>query len=508
MRFSIADSIASRCLAHPDREAIQVVGREPRLSYRDVWRRIRALADAVRDCEPGRHGRMLGLLLPNGADAALAIAACQRAGVVAVPINGRLTRTEMQFILADADCRLILTGGEFIGIASEAAAALGIRVLSAEDVETAEEDRRPALGERELGSEPCVVGYTSGTTGSPKGAVYTQDYYTMNNYRWGWQFGLTADHLVLIAGPMFHISYAGFALAALMAGARVRILPEFSAAIALEELRRRSTFCFLVPSMLSMMVAEWKKQGRPEARCARHIITAGAPARLSLLRSVMEMFPAAKVAEMYGWTEGAFVAYEVKDPDTLVETCVGWPALGADVVLFDDAGRICAAGEAGEVAMRSGVGFAGYLGNEEAAAESLCDGYLLSGDVGRWLPDGRLCIIDRKKDVVISGGENVYTVEVERALLAHDAVEEAAVVGIPDNHWGERVAAMVVAKGRAQLDAKALIAFCRTRLAGYKIPRIIEFAKELPRNSMGKVQKFRIVEKMMETGPQKPRSPL
>ena len=504
MRFGIADSIASRCLAHPDGEAIQVVGSDLRISYHDLWRRISALAEALSSCGPGRYGKMVGLLLPNCPDAALAVAACQRAGVVAVPINGRLTRTEMQFILSDADCRLLLSGGEYIDIASEAASGLAIRVMAMEDVETTDEDFRPVLGERDLGCEPCVVGYTSGTTGSPKGAIYTHDYYTMNNYRWGWQFGLTSDHVVLIAGPMFHLSYAGFALAALMVGARVRIMPEFSAAIALDELRKRSSFCFLVPSMLSMMVAEWEKCGRPKARCARHIITAGAPARLSLLRSAMEMFPAAKVSEMYGWTEGAFVAYEVKDPDTLVETCVGWPALGADVVLFDDAGRICSAGEAGEVAVRSGVGFAGYLGNEAVTAESQRDGYLLSGDIGRWLPDGRLCIIDRKKDVVISGGENVYTVEVERALLAHDAVEEAAVVGVPDAKWGERVAAMVVTKGRGQLDAKELIAFCRSRLAGYKIPRIIEFADELPRNSMGKVQKFRIVEKMTGKRAQQP----
>ena len=494
MRFSIADSIATRCFAHPGRIAVEAVGGGPGMTYGEAWRRIAALAEAASRCKPGRHGRMAGLLLPNGADAALAIAACQQAGVVAVPVNGRLTSTEAQFVLSHADCGLLFTGGRHTEAALAAAQPLGIAVECVEEIETPPAAARPALGERDIGVEPCVVGYTSGTTGFPKGAIYSHDYYSMNNYRWGWQFGLTADAVVLITGPMFHLSYAGFALAALTIGARIRIMEDFSAAVALDELRHRSSFAFLVPSMLDMVAEEWDKRGRPPLAAARHIITAGAPAKLSLLRTAMQMFPNARIAEMYGWTEGAFATYEVKDAGTLVETCVGWPALGADVALFDEDGEFCAVGEPGEIGVKSAVPFSGYLGDEEATQAAHHRGYLLSGDIGRWLPDGRLCVIDRKKDVIITGGENVYGAEVERVLLGHQAVAEAAVVGIPDARWGQRVAAALVAREGAEVDLGRITDYCREQLAGYKVPRVVQFVDELPRNAMGKIVKFEVAE--------------
>jgi acyl-CoA synthetase (AMP-forming)/AMP-acid ligase II len=494
MRFTIADTIIARCFAHPDRVAVETVGKGDRMTYGEVWRRTYALADAVSECTAGRHGKAVGLLLPNRADAALAIAACQHAGVIAVPINGRLTTSEMQFILDDADVRLVLTGGELAQAAAEACAGSATAVRRVEDVATPDRAPRPELGVYDSDGHPSVIGYTSGTTGFPKGAVYTHDYYTMNNYRWGWVFGLTYDHVVLIAGPMFHLSYAGFTLAGLSAGARVRILPRFDPEIALDELRGHCTFAFLVPSMLAMIAERWEHAGRPPLTAARHIISAGAPASLDLLRAAMQMFPNAKIAEMYGWTEGTFATYEIKDPATLEPNCVGWPALGADVAVFAENGEPCGPGEAGEVGVRSGVPFAGYLGNPAATEASTHRGYIMSGDIGRWLPDGRLCIIDRKKDMIISGGENVYTAEVERVLLEHPEIEEAAVVGLPDPTWGEIVAAMLVVAEGSELGAEEAIAFCRERMAGYKCPRHIEIASELPRNSMGKVQKFKLVE--------------
>jgi fatty-acyl-CoA synthase len=148
------------------------------------------------------------------------------------------------------------------------------------------------------------------------------------------------------------------------------------------------------------------------------------------------------------------------------------------------------------VGVRSGVPFFGYLGNPAATEASMHRGYVMSGDIGRWLPDGRLCIIDRKKDVIITGGENVYTAEVERVLLEHPDIGEAAVVGLPDPTWGEIVTALVVLAEGAQLHTDDVVAFCRERMAAYKCPRRIEFAAELPRNSMGKVQKFRLVERL------------
>jgi fatty-acyl-CoA synthase len=494
MYFSIADTITARCFAFQDRPAFQSVNGDEELSYGEAGRRITGLADKISGCESGRHGKLTGLLLPNCADAALAIAACQLADVVAVPINGRLTASEMQYILTDADCKLMLTGGEFSAVAEEVCKELGIKVIKVEDIPTPERANIPVSGTEDIGSKPSVVGYTSGTTGFPKGAVYTHDYYTMNNYRWGWEFGMSGDHTILIAGPMFHLSYAGFALAGLTAGARVRIMSSFSPEVALAELQNNCSFAFLVPSMLAMIAETWEQQGRPPVESVRHIISAGAPAPLTLIKTAMEMFPNARIAEMYGWTEGTFVTYEIKHEDTLVSNCVGWPALGADVAIFNEKGERCGVGEAGEVGVRSGVPFAGYLGNPQATQDSMHLGYIMSGDIGRWLPDGRMCIIDRKKDVIISGGENIYTAEVERVLLEHPDIAEAAVAGLPHPVWGESVTALLVAKTGSSLSQDEMMDFCRERLAAYKLPRRIEFTDELPRNSMGKVQKFKIVE--------------
>ncbi len=494
MYFSIADTIAARCFAFQDRPAFQSVDQEEQLTYAEAGLRIAGLAEALSRCSEGRHGKLVGLLLPNCPDAALAIAACQQACVVAVPINGRLTASEMQYILTDADCKLLLTGGEYTPIASQVSEPLGLTVIQVDDIPTPRKAEKPDMGGEDIGDRPSVVGYTSGTTGFPKGAIYTHDYYTMNNYRWGWEFGMSRDHVILIAGPMFHLSYAGFALAGLTAGAKVRVMASFSPEIALTELQNNCSFAFLVPSMLAMIAETWEQQGRPPIECARHIISAGAPAPISLIRTAMEMFPNAKIAEMYGWTEGTFVTYEIKHADTLVPNCVGWPALGADVAVFDNKGEPVPVGEAGEVGVRSGVPFAGYLGNPQATADTLHRGYIMSGDIGRWLPDGRLCIIDRKKDVIISGGENIYTAEVERILLEHPDIEEAAVAGLPDPIWGESVTALLVVKQGTSVNPDEMIEFCRERLAAYKLPRRIEFTDELPRNSMGKVQKFKIVE--------------
>ena len=164
--------------------------------------------------------------------------------------------------------------------------------------------------------------------------------------------------------------------------------------------------------------------------------------------------------------------------------------------MFNEAGEPCGIGEAGEVGVKSLTHFDGYLGRPEATAAIWQNGYVMSGDIGIWQADGRLCIVDRKKDMVISGGENIYTAEVERIICEHPDVLEAAVVGVADDRWGELVAVVVVPRTGKTIDILGLETFCREQMAGFKVPRRIEVAAELPRNAMGKVQKFRIIEQL------------
>ncbi|MBT4687445.1 MAG: AMP-binding protein [Rhodospirillaceae bacterium] len=494
MRLTIAENVAVRALAHPDRIAIEVLDGGATLTYGQVWCRITALAEALSaalsGAEAGRHGTMVALLLPNEADAVLAYLACQIAGVAAVPISTRLAEPEIRFVVEDADAKIILTGGPFAEVADK----LGVNVIRVEDIKTPAAVPRPLLGEGGRGEAPCVVGYTSGTTGFPKGALYSNDHYLAALMRWGWEFGLTADQVMLVPGPLFHLSYAGLSMAALAIGARIRIMPEFKADLALAELTEHCSFAFLVPSMTTMVEEEWRRQGEPLVAAFRFMISSGAPGPLSMTRTAMQMFPNAKITEAYGWTEGGWVTFEVKQRDTLLAHSVGWPTFGNEVAVFNEAGEPCDVGQAGEVGVKSVTHFDGYLGREEATAAAWHRGYVMSGDIGIWQPDGRLCIVDRKKDMIISGGENIYTAEVERIVHEHPSVLEAAVVGLPDKRWGELVTALVVPREGMTVKGAELETFCRERLASFKVPRRIEVVNELPRNPMGKVQKFKIVE--------------
>ncbi|MDP6876631.1 MAG: class I adenylate-forming enzyme family protein, partial [Alphaproteobacteria bacterium] len=337
MRLSIAENVAVRALAHPERTAIEVLDGGPTLTYGQVWCRIVALAEALTEAEAGRHGRMVALLLPNEADGVLAFMACQVAGVAAVPISTRLAEPEIRYVVEDADAKVILTGGEF----AETAANLGVKVVRVEDIATPDSVERPVLGEAGRGAEPCVVGYTSGTTGFPKGALYSNDHYLTGLMRWGWEFGITADQVMLVPGPLFHLSYAGLSMTALCIGARIRVMPEFRADLALSELSHHCTHAFLVPSMTTMIEEEWRRQGQPPIDAFRLMISSGAPGPLSMTKTAMEMFHNAKVTEAYGWTEGGWVTFEVKAEDTLLAHSVGWPTFGNEVQVFDEAGEVC-----------------------------------------------------------------------------------------------------------------------------------------------------------------------
>jgi acyl-CoA synthetase (AMP-forming)/AMP-acid ligase II len=495
MRLTIAECVAARALAHPERPAIDVLG-GPSLSYGEAWRRVEVLAEAVSAAQPGPHGRMVAVLLGNSADALLAYLACQWAGVTAVPVNSRLAGPEVGFIVGDSGARLLLSDQAHADVAARVADEHGARLVLVEQLAGGDAGARPVLGEAGRGAAACVVGYTSGTTGFPKGAIYSNDHYLTALMRWGWEFGLSGEQVMLVPGPLFHLSYAGLSMAALCIGARVRIMPAFDAAMAFEELSRCCTFAFLVPSMTAMIAETWQQRGEPVVEALRFMLSSGAPGPLSLTRTAMRMFGNAKVCEAYGWTEGGWVTFEVKRPETLLAHSVGWPTFGNEVAVFAPDGRPCRVGEAGEVGVKSVTHFDGYLGRPDATLAAWHNGYVMSGDIGIWQPDGRLCIVDRNKDMIISGGENVYTAEVERVLHEHPGVLEAAVVGLPDPRWGEQVVAMVVARSDATPDTAALQTFCRERLAGYKVPRRFELVAELPRNPMGKVQKFRIVEQL------------
>ena len=500
MRCTVADCVAANARAFPDRVAIEVLHRRDTgaavaesWTYGAAWRRVCALAQAI---GPDHTGGRVAILLPNSADHVFAYLAVMLVGAASVPVNSRLAGAEIDFVLTDSASAVIITGHEFLVTASAAAERVGARVIDVTTVPEAATDPWVGPTGDRAGAEVAMVSYTSGTTGFPKGAAFTNDALLTRFAQWGWTFGLSPDQVLSIPGPLFHGSYGGLALAHLVSGGRSRIMSAFEPSVALDEYATESSWVFLVPSMLALVAEAWDTAGQPPLRALRWMLSSGAPGPMSLLDRAFDVFPNAHIIEAYGWTEGGWVTYEVKDRAALVPHSVGWPMLGSELTVIDpDSGSRLAVGEPGEVCARSIVPFAGYLDNAEAtSAATTADGFLRSGDVGVLLADGRLTIVDRVKDMIISGGENVYCAEVERVLVEHPAVLEAAVVGRPDDVWGERVVGAVVLRSGSETTASDLIEFARARLAHYKCPKQINFLDALPRNPMGKVQKFRLVE--------------
>lgn len=493
-RFTIADHVEVSARSFPDRTAIEILA-GPTATYSQLWRRAQALAGTLGHVEPGANGSMVGILLTNGIDAVAAYLACQLVEAAAVPVNTRLAPPEVDYVLRDSGASVVLSAGALLPEARRAADLAGLRLVDCQLVEAPDVDAERQRRERDVGEDIAAVFYTSGTTGFPKGAAMTNDSWLLRSMWWGWQFRMLPEDVMLVPGPIFHMSFGGLALSHLMLGGRLRIMEQFDADRAYEELSETCTFSFLVPSMSTMILERWRVHDHAPMNAARYILSSGAPLPSPILREMLDAFPNAAVADAYGWTEAGWVTCEVKARDTLRDHCVGWPAFGSEVVILDEERRPCPVGVAGEVAARSPVPFARYLNRDDATTAAWHGDYQVSGDVGILDDDGRIRIVDRKVDMIVSGGENVYTAEVERVLVEHAGVSECAVVGLADERWGEAVWAVVVpAPGAASLDADEVRQFCRGRLAGYKCPKHVLVVAELPRNSMGKVQKFRLRE--------------
>jgi acyl-CoA synthetase (AMP-forming)/AMP-acid ligase II len=496
LQQSIVDQLRGNAHQYPDRPAIEVVD-GPSVTYAEAWRRVVKLAATLSDV-PERDGlRMVALLHPNGIDAALSYLACQLAGCTAVPVNNRFAPGEMEYVLNDSGATTMLAGEPYLQSIAALAPAAPVSVIDTDSIATpAEIQDRPVTVD---GSKPFIVGYTSGTTGFPKGGLYSGDSMYLQYMRWGWSFGFTGDQVLLTGGPMFHNSYGGLSLLALAVGARNRVLVTWDPDLAYSELAERITWSMLVPSMVTSVLERWQTQGRRPLPSLRFLLSSAAPITADLLADAMAAFPNATIAEAYGWSEGGWVTFEAKTPETLTAQCVGWPVPGLDLQILRDDRTPCEVGERGEIAVKNLMPFLGYLNKPEETAAAIYDGYVLSGDLGMRGADGRIFLVDRKKDMIISGGENVYSVEVERVLIAHPHIDEVAVIGRPDPRWGEAVTAVVVASDPA-LDETRVRDYCRRDLAAYKVPKRVEFVDALPRNSMGKVQKF-VLREQTEVAP-------
>ena len=415
-----------------------------------------------------------------------------KAGAVMVPVNWRLAAAEIGWILADAESRWLVVGDEFAEAVSHPQTLLASAFPEWRD---AQSDHDLQLADD--AASVAVQIYTSGTTGRPKGAMLTHRnllvYRTLPPEEQPAWNRFTDDDVSLIVMPVFHIGGTGYGIQTLAAGATGLVVREFDAGAILDFVEHeRLSKIFVVPSSLQMLVRHPRARQVDYTRI-RSILYGASPIPLPLLQEAMDVFRCGFV-QMYGMTEtsGTICALTPDDHDpagnTRMTSAGRAMAAGIELRVQDSAGEPLPVGASGEVAVRAPLVMAGYWKRPDATAEALSpDGWFRTGDAGYLDADGYLFIQDRVKDMIVTGGENVYPAEVEAALYEHPAIAEAAVIGVPSDKWGEEVKAIVVFRDGQAVEAAELIGWARSRIAGYKLPKSIDVINTLPRGATGKV---------------------
>jgi long-chain acyl-CoA synthetase len=483
---TVAGLLRWRAVRHPELAAISYEGR--RTSYAELDRSSSRLAAGLVEKLGVRPGDRVAILDRNSDRFLALIFAIAKAGAVMVPVNWRLRAPEVAQIVGDASPAALVAGDEF----AESTSSAGCRVLGFEELPESDHDPRA-----EVGDAVAWQLYTSGTTGLPKGALLTD----RNLFAMVLSLGLEMPEIVegsasLALSPLYHIGGSGWALLALAHGATCvlvrEVLPERLAETLVEE---RVATGLIVPAVLQSLTNLDGIAGR-EFRSLRNVAYGASPISRTLLERVIAVFRT-RVTQLYGLTEttGAVTALRHEDHTGERLLSCGRAMLGGEVRVVDGDDRPLPPGEVGEIAYRGGSLMGGYWNRPDDTAAAVRDGWFHTGDAGTLDTDGFLFIRDRIKDVIVSGGENVYPAELEAALSAHPAVLDVAVVGVPDQRWGETVKALVVRRPGTGLTEPELVEWCRPRLAGYKRPRSVDFVEAIPRNPSGKILKHELRER-------------
>ena len=480
--LTIGRWLGDRARTTPDRVAIRYDGGE--LTYSTLDHRATRVAAGL-SARGLRRGDRLATLTANSPDHVATFFACARLGVGLQPISWRLAPPEVAYQLADATPSLLLHSAEHEELARAGGSAVPLATIGDPTLES--DDDVPDVAEDD---DPLLLVYTSGTTGKPKGALLTHANCFWTNLSFDRVAGLAADDVVLQVLPQFHVG--GWNVQPLLAwwkGATVVLEPVFDPAHALRTIaEERVTTIMGVPATY-LFLAQQPGFGETDLTSLRLAVVGGAPMPEPLLETWFER--GVEIVQGYGLTEAAPNVLCLPPQDARRKLgFAGKPYPHVDVALRDtDTGALLEGPATGELLVRGPNVFAGYLGNPEATAAAFADGWLLTGDVAERDDEGYYRIVGRLKELVVSGGENVYPAEVEAVLREHPAVADAAVVGVPDERWGEACAAFVVLHAGSSPSEEELRAFSRERLAGFKVPRSIAFVHELPRSSLGKVLK-------------------
>jgi len=454
------------------------------VSFKALHERVRNIAAALA-AKGFAAGDRLALLLPNSPDYIELVYACSWLGVIAVPINARLSAAEIDQVLLDAKPRGLVRHSSLPKPAAQLPWQL---VLDEQPLEIQNDSCPDPVYDPEA---ILALIYTSGTTGRPKGVMVTHANILANLDHFNYWMAYREGSVYLHAAPIFHIADFPAMFAAPAFGSRQVTIPKFTPQGFCELVQReRVTHTVLVPTMLNLLTQ--MPEGKPYDLSSLELLAyGGSPMAPELVQRVRKLLPDVKLLQCYGLSETGFLT-GLKDREHVNSKLLscGRPCPGIDLRVEDETGKEVEVGQHGELVARGVNVMRGYWNDPEDTALAFRNGMFRTGDIGYQDSDGYFYILDRLKDMIVTGGENVYSGEVEAAIYKHPAVREVAVFGIPDPQWGEVVTACVVLKPGSTLTVEDLIAFCRKNLASYKIPRRVEFSStELAKSGSGKILK-------------------
>jgi acyl-CoA synthetase (AMP-forming)/AMP-acid ligase II len=469
------------------------------ITYAEMADRAAGVAGGL-DARGVGAGDVVALLSYNNIEFLTTIFAANHLGAIAMPINWRLAPPELRFILEHSRARVLVCDGELVPLANEATKDLPevARVCIATEEHAGWEpfaalgrdSARPARA-HVAGDDIHRLMYTSGTTGRPKGVMITHANLAWKNHAHIIEFGFTAGDIGLACGPLYHVGALDLVTTTMIAvGATTVIHRVFDAGQVVDEIERsRVTLVWAAPAMVRAILDVPGVEDR-DLSSVRAIIAGGEKMPIPFIERIRRTFPSAWFADAYGLTETVSGDTFLDRESTISKLgSVGRPCQYLELDIWDEHGASLPAGERGEVVLRGPKVFAGYWRDPDATSSAFAGGWFHTGDIGVRDNEGYLSIVDRLKDMIVSGGENIASSEVERVLYEHDAVVEVAVVGRPDDRWGEVPVAYVVVNDGATTSPDELIEHCRAQLARFKVPKDVVFVDALPRNPSGKVLK-------------------
>ncbi len=499
MPQNIGEFLTNRARRDSNLEAIYEHASGRRFSYTELNGRSNQVAHALRSIDV-THGDRVGLLLMNGTEFIETFFAVAKIGAVNVPLNWRLVADELEFILDDAGVTVLLFSQEF----SEVVAELRSRGDKTQISSWIQVDGEPidgAVGYEDWMSsassdEPQLEGgdddlafimYTSGTTGLPKGVMHSHDTVLWANITNATTADMQHYDRFLNALPLFHVGALTPVVTSVFVGGSITLMKAFDPAASWDLIRdEKINTTLMVPVMLQFMLLTYDAENH-DTSSLRNVISGAAPVPVSLIETYTEM--GIEIHQVYGLTETCGPACIISSEDAVERAgSTGKAFTFTEVQVVDDNGNPCEAGEAGEVLVKGPHIMLGYWNRPEANAEALVDGWLKTGDVATMDSEGFVTIVDRVKDMLISGGENVYPAEIENVLLAHEKINDAGVIGIPSKKWGESPLAVIV-RADDSLSEQDVMDHCVGKLAPFKTVKAVEFIDVIPRNASGKILK-------------------